>query len=94
MPLVGKKCSANAPELEEIHFSLEVWRIWWVPVIFTVSSKLYWTVAIQKMLYGLEVTQLSENITESIEGAHRQHYEIIQGLPDNIPCPASSAPLG
>ena len=46
------------------------------------------------MLYGLEVIHLSENMVRSLEDAHRQHSKVVQGLPANIPRPASLASLG
>ena len=65
-----------------------------VPVVPHVLSKLYWSVCIPKLTYGLEITSLSESCLEMIETAHRQHANIVQNLPVCTPRPASLATLG
>ena len=65
-----------------------------VPVTVNVLSKLYWTIAIPKMLYGVEVTPISKGDSAELENAHRQHAKLIQGLPMNIPNPAPLATMG
>ena len=65
-----------------------------VPVAPNVLSKLYWSVAIPKMLYGVEVTPISEQCIESLCKAHRHHANIVQNLPQCTPKPAPLASLG
>ena len=65
-----------------------------VPVPPTTLSKLYWTVAIPKMTYGLDVTPMSDSNIEVLESIHRQNSKIAQGLPMNIPTPAPLATIG
>ena len=65
-----------------------------VPVPPSTLSKIYWAVAVPKLTYGMEVTPLSDTEIETFEVAHRQNAKITQGLPSNIPNPASLATLG
>ena len=65
-----------------------------VPVPPGVLSKIYWAVAIPKMLYGFEVLPLEESSEIRLEDAHRQNAKYIQGLPRNIHKPAPLATLG
>ena len=65
-----------------------------VPVPPKVMSKLYWSVAIPRMTYGLEVVPMDTKGLADMEHAHRQHAKIIQGLPMNSPKPAPLATVG
>ena len=65
-----------------------------MPVPPKVLSKLYWTVAIPRMTYGLEVVPVSDTGLAELEHAHRQHAKIVQGLPPNISRPACLATVG
>ena len=65
-----------------------------VPVPPLVLSRIYWTVAIPKLLYGLDVTPLHESDIESLEKAHRTNARTIQGLPAATANPSVLAPLG
>ena len=60
----------------------------------TTMTKFYWSVAVPKMMYGIETTPLSEKCLDLIETAHRQHANLIQNLPDSTPKPAPLALLG
>ena len=57
-------------------------------------SKLYWAIAIPKMIYGVETTPISDSCLEMLEDAHRHHANMIQNLPTRTPKPASLAVLG
>ena len=65
-----------------------------IAVMPNVMSKLYWAIAIPKMIYGLEATPVSKAAMIELENAHRQHAKFIQGLPANIPKPAALATIG
>ena len=60
----------------------------------TVLSKLYWSVAIPRMLYGLDVQPVNETGLMELEKAYRQHCKLIQRLPQIIPNPAPLATVG
>ena len=60
----------------------------------TTMSKIYWSVAVPKMMYGIETTPLSNKCLDLIETAHRQHANMIQNLPDSTPKPSSLSLLG
>ena len=60
----------------------------------TTMSKIYWSVAVPKMMYGIETTPLSDRCLELMETAHRQHANLIQNLPDSTPKPSSLSLLG
>ena len=64
------------------------------PVTPAVLSKIYWSVAVPKMVYGLDVTPVNDACMAELESAHRQHAKVAQGIPDNIPRPAPLAILG
>ena len=57
-------------------------------------SKLYWAIAIPKMIYGVETTPISDACMNMLEDAHRHHANMIQNLPVRTPKPASLALLG
>ena len=65
-----------------------------IPVPPTILSKIYWSVAIPKMLYGLEVCPLSDNSILMLEDAHRQFARSVQYLPQNTHIPANCATVG
>jgi hypothetical protein len=65
-----------------------------VPVPPQVLSKLYWSVAIPKMLYGIEATYVSKADLVILEASHRENARLIQDLPDNSPSAAPLATLG
>ena len=63
------------------------------PVPPTILSNIYWTVAVPKMLYGLEVTPFPDKFIEEFELSHRKLCKLIQGLPCNTPLPAPLATI-
>jgi hypothetical protein len=64
------------------------------PVTPIILSKVYWSIAMSKMLYGIQVTPLSEKATSEFETAHRKMCKIVQQLPQNVPNPAPLATIG
>ena len=48
-----------------------------------VLSKLYWSISIPQMTYGLEMLPSKENSFKTLEGTHTSIANIIQGLPVN-----------
>ena len=65
-----------------------------VPVVPDIMSKIYWSIVIPKMTYGLEVTQVSEQGFQLLEKAHKQNAKMLQGLPQNTPSPGTMATIG
>ena len=65
-----------------------------MPVMPNVLSKIYWSVSVPKMTYGLEVSPISDSCIEILEKAHRYHANILQNLPQCTPRPAPLATLG
>ena len=59
-----------------------------------VLSKIYWAVAIPRMLYGLEITYINEDCFRELEKSHRKNSKIVQNLPDNISNPAPLSSIG
>ena len=65
-----------------------------IPVPPPILSKIYWTVAIPKLLYGLDVCPIEQSPIIMLEDAHRQFSKFVQYLPQNTPTPASCATIG
>ena len=65
-----------------------------VPVSPNILSKIYWSICISRMTYGVEVTVFSESCINEMEHAHRQNAKLIQGLSKNVATPAPLATLG
>ena len=65
-----------------------------LPVPPTVLSKIYWSVAIPSMTYGMEVTPINETGIELMERAHREIAKSAQMLPRNVSNPLPLAPIG
>ena len=65
-----------------------------VPVSPRIMSKLYWSVAVPKFTYGLELCVLNDNCINTLEEAHRKFSKIIQMLPISSPNPSHIALLG
>ena len=64
------------------------------PVTPTVLSKVYWTISVPKMTYGVEVVPIDEANLNDIETGHRQNAKIVQNLPNMAHKPAVLATLG
>ena len=65
-----------------------------VPVPPTVLSKVYWSVAIPKMTYGLEICPIVSSDINNLESAHRANAKIVQWSQQKLPNPAPLATLG
>lgn len=59
-----------------------------------VMSKLYWSLCVAKLTYGVEVWPLSKKSVSLMERHHNQVAKSIQGLPQRTSDPASQAMLG
>ena len=57
-------------------------------------SKIYWSVAIPKLTYGLDVTHVDDRCMEKLESIHRQNAKLVQSLPSNVHTPAPLATIG
>ena len=66
----------------------------YIPVTPKSLSNIYWSVAIPKMLYGLEVCPINENSIMILEDAHRNFSRFVQYVPQNTPNPANCATVG
>ncbi len=53
-----------------------------VPVSAVTASKLYWSVCIPKLTYGIEVMNVSSTCVDALESFHQKSAKYIQGLPD------------
>ena len=58
------------------------------------GSKLYWAVAVPKLLYGCEVWSMSEQSVLMMEQAHVWAARALQSLPNHSSCLAVTASLG
>ena len=65
-----------------------------IPMPPSALSKMYWTIAMSRALYGTELTPYERINMHEIENAHRQNAKIVQGLPGNIPRPSPLMPIG
>ena len=65
-----------------------------IPVTPSVLSKLYWSVIIPKLIYGLEVSSIDEKVMMELESAHKRYSKIVQNLPSNTPAPSTLATVG
>jgi hypothetical protein len=65
-----------------------------VPLTPKVTSKLYWSVCIPRMVYGMEVLDGDDAVISVMEKAHRTMAKITQGLPTNTANAACLATLG
>ena len=65
-----------------------------VPVTPKALSKVYWSVSVPKLTYGLDVLPLSDVEIDHIEHAHRQNAKIVQNISSNVSTPAPLATIG
>ena len=65
-----------------------------VPVTPKALSKVYWSVSVPKLTYGLDVLPLSDVEINNIEHAHRQNAKIVQNVSSNVSTPAPLATIG
>ena len=59
-----------------------------------ILSKLYWSLCVPKMTYGMEVWPICRQNTIAMEKSHNQVAKCIQGLPEQTSDPACHATLG
>ena len=64
------------------------------PVPPTILSKLYWSIAIPRMTYGLKVVHMDDSHIKELSQAHRVHARIVQHLPENVHTPTVLATIG
>ena len=62
-----------------------------LPVPPNVLSKLYWSVVIPKMTYGMEIVPITEAGMSELEKVHRNNARVIQNLPVSTPTPSTLA---
>ena len=65
-----------------------------IPMPPSALSKMYWSIAIPRSLYGTEIVPYEQINIHELENAHRQNAKIVQGLPGNISRPAPLMPMG
>ena len=65
-----------------------------IPVNPIVLSRIYWSVSIPRMLFGVEVVPINANDCQELEKAHRQNAKIIMNVPQSVPNPAVYSTLG
>ena len=65
-----------------------------IPVNPVVLSRIYWSVSIPRMLFGIEVVPINDNDCQELEKAHRQNAKIIMNAPQSVPNPAVYSTLG
>ena len=64
------------------------------PVPPTTLSKLYWSISVPKMTYGLEVVPTNDYMIEELDKAHRQNARIVQNPPSVTQKPSTHATIG
>ena len=57
-------------------------------------SKIYWSVGVPKLTYGLDVTHIDDRCMDKLENIHRQNAKLVQSLPSNVHTPAPLATIG
>ena len=57
-------------------------------------SRIYWTVVVPKVLYGIEATPMNDVCLELLESNHRENALLIQNLPQRTPLPAPLSTIG
>ena len=65
-----------------------------LPVPPNVLSKLYWSVVIPKMTYGMEIVPITEAGMLELKKVHRNNARVIQNLPVSTPTPSTLATVG
>jgi len=64
------------------------------PVIPTIGSKLYWSISIPRMTYGLEIVDLDRTSIAKLESTHSDIAKQLQGLPKQAVSSGCIASLG
>ena len=65
-----------------------------ISVTPSILSKLYWSVIIPKLTYGLQVSIIDEKVMMELESAHKRYSKIVHNLPSNAPAPSTLATVG
>ena len=65
-----------------------------IPTNPAVLNRIYWSICIPRMLYGIEVVTLSDCDLNDLESAHKQNAKLIQNVPPSAPTPAVYSTLG
>ena len=65
-----------------------------IPVTPSVLSKLYWSVIIPKLTYGLAVSIIDEKVMMEFERVHKRYSKNVQNLLSNTPAPSTLATVG
>ena len=65
-----------------------------IPVNPIVLSRIYWSVSIPRMLFGIEVVPISDDDCQELEKAHRANAKMIMNVPKSVPNPAVYPTLG
>lgn len=81
-------------EAQKIFYTARGLGNYHIPIPVNVLSKLYWSIVIPRMMYGLEVTPVEDNRIVELENNHRKLAKVAQHLPINTPTPAPLATLG
>ena len=65
-----------------------------IPTNPAVLNKIYWSICIPRMMYGVEVVPLTEKDVMELENAHKKNAKTVQNLPPSTPTPAIYSTLG
>ncbi len=65
-----------------------------VPLPPTVASKIYKSICLPKLLYGLECSLIDDTSLQDLERTHRYCAKLIQGMPPQTPNPVAISTLG
>ena len=93
-PAQTKRIEDRIDKGEKAYFAVQGLGNRRLPVTPVVSSKLYWSVCVPRMMHGLEVTDLQVCDLNKLEQAHGKMAKMIQGLPTQTPNSICIAPLG
>ena len=65
-----------------------------LPVGVGVLSKIYWSVVMPSLTYGLDVQPIEECDIDDLEKAHRKNAKIVQSISHLVATPSVYAPIG
>ena len=91
---IAESYSRRIGQSQKTFSSLWVPGIELLPVPPNVLSKLYWSVVIPKMTYGMEIVPITETGMSKLEKVHRNYARVIQNLPVSTPMPSKLATEG
>ena len=64
------------------------------PITPITASKLYWSVCISRLCYGLEIMHINGEVMDTLESYHSEMAKVVQGLPENCSNIGSIATVG